>query len=534
MKKEPLLQVSKRRNKAGWQERLLIRFIALLLALIVCGAVIVALVKMNPVDVYKAIWDGAMGSERRLWQTIRDTMVLLCISIGLAPAFKMKFWNIGAEGQILIGGACSAAVMIYAGDKMPTGLLLIVMFVASALGGMIWGMIPAVFKAHWNTNETLFTLMLNYVAMQVITYCIVFWENPKGSNTVGIINQATKAGWLPELFGQKYGWNVVIVLVLTVGMFIYLKYCKQGYEIAVVGESENTARYAGIQVKKVIVRTMAISGAICGIAGFVIVSGASHTISTATAGGRGFTAIIVAWLSKFNTFIMVAVSFGIVFMNQGAVQIATQYGLNENASDVLLGIILFFLAIYFAGKNSDKKKLTTRQLVFCAVAIALAFITSYLKIFKLPWGGSVTLCSMLFIVLIANWYGVGTGIMAGFAYGILQFIQEPYILSFFQVCCDYILAFAALGLAGLFAKQSHGLLKGYIIAVIARGAFHSLGGYLYWMSYMPDNFPKSLTAVYPILYNYSYLLAEGIITVIIISVPAVSKALTQVKRAALQ
>ena len=166
MKKEPLLQVSKRRNKAGWQERLLIRFIALLLALIVCGAVIVALVKMNPVDVYKAIWDGAMGSERRLWQTIRDTMVLLCISIGLAPAFKMKFWNIGAEGQILIGGACSAAVMIYAGDKMPTGLLLIVMFVASALGGMIWGMIPAVFKAHWNTNETLFTLKIRKVPTQ--------------------------------------------------------------------------------------------------------------------------------------------------------------------------------------------------------------------------------------------------------------------------------------------------------------------------------------------------------------------------------
>ena len=179
MKKEPFLQVSKRRNKARWQERLLIRFIALILALIVCGAVIVALVKMNPVDVYKAIWDGAMGSDRRLWQTIRDTMVLLCISIGLAPAFKMKFWNIGAEGQILIGGACSAAVMIYAGDKMSPILLLIVMFIASAIGGMIWGMIPAVFKAYWNTNETLFTLMLNYVAMQVVTYCIVFWENPK-------------------------------------------------------------------------------------------------------------------------------------------------------------------------------------------------------------------------------------------------------------------------------------------------------------------------------------------------------------------
>ena len=179
---------------------------------------------------------------------------------------------------------------------------------------------------------------------------------------------------------------------------------------------------------------------------------------------------------------------------------------------IIAGIVMFFLAIYLAGKNSDRKKLTARQLVFCAMAVALAFVTSYLKIFSLPWGGSVTLCSMIFIVLIANWYGVGTGIMAGLAYGILQFIQEPYVLSFFQVCCDYILAFAALSVAGFFAKQSHGLLKGYIVAVIARGAFHSLGGYLYWMSYMPENFPHSLTAVYPIAYNYSYLLAEGIIT----------------------
>ena len=200
---------------------------------------------------------------------------------------------------------------------------------------------------------------------------------------------------------------------------------------------------------------------------------------------------------------------------------------------IIAGIVLFLAAIYFAGKHSAKQKLTTRQLVFCAVAMALAFVTSYLKIFTLPWGGSVTLCSMLFIVLVANWYGVGTGITVGLAYGILQFIQEPYVLSFFQVCCDYILAFAALGVAGFFAKQSNGLLKGYIAAVIARGAFHALGGYLYWMSYMPENFPKSLTAVYPIVYNYSYLVAEGVITVIVISIPAVAKALTRVKKAAL-
>ena len=343
MKKEPFLQVSKRRNKAGWQERLLIRFIALILALIVCGAVIVALVKMNPVDVYKAIWDGAMGSERRLWQTIRDTMVLLCISIGLAPAFKMKFWNIGAEGQILIGGACSAAVMIYAGDKMPTGLLLIVMFVASALGGMIWGMIPAVFKANWNTNETLFTLMLNYVAMQVVTYCIVFWENPKGSNTVGIINQATKGGWLPELFGQKYGWNVVIVLILTVGMFIYLKYCKQGYEIAVVGESENTARYIGINVRKVILRTMILTGALCGLVGFLLVGGPNHSIEANSVGGNGFTAIMVAWLAKFNPVFMLFASFLICFLRTGSGQVTSDFSIDSSYGDILIGIVLFFI-----------------------------------------------------------------------------------------------------------------------------------------------------------------------------------------------
>ena len=201
---------------------------------------------------------------------------------------------------------------------------------------------------------------------------------------------------------------------------------------------------------------------------------------------------------------------------------------------VAAGIILFVVALIFAGRISEKKKMGTRQLVFCAMAMALAFITSYLKLFNMPWGGSVTLCSILFIVMVANWYGPKTGVLVGLAYGILQFIQEPYVLSFFQVCCDYILAFAALGVAGFFAKSKHGLLKGYIAAVIARGAFHALGGYLYWMDYMPDNFPKELTSVYPIVYNYSYLLVEGIITVIIISIPAVSKALNRVKQTALQ
>lgn len=199
---------------------------------------------------------------------------------------------------------------------------------------------------------------------------------------------------------------------------------------------------------------------------------------------------------------------------------------------VATGLLLFLLAIFFAGKNSEKSRMSTKQLIFCAVSMALAFITSYIKIFEMPWGGSVTLCSMLFIVMAANWYGVKTGVLVGLAYGILQFIQEPYVLSLFQVCCDYIFAFAALGVAGFFTQSPRGLLKGYIAAVLARGAFHALGGYLYWMSYMPDNFPQSLKSVYPIVYNYSFLLAEAAITAAVISVPAVASALSQVKRTA--
>ena len=133
---------------------------------------------------------------------------------------------------------------------MSNGVLLVVMFLAGLAAGLVWGLIPAVFKAFLNTNETLFTLMMNYVAMQIVTFCIVFWENPEGSNTVGIINAPTQAGWLPALGEWTYGWNVIIIMAITLLMYFYLKYSKQGYEIAVVGESENTALYAGISVKK--------------------------------------------------------------------------------------------------------------------------------------------------------------------------------------------------------------------------------------------------------------------------------------------
>ena len=339
---EPLIRLAKRDGIAAWKS-VTIRIAAVLIALVLSGLFIYAVTGMNPLKVYVAMFDGALGSKRKLGFTVRDTMMMLCIGIGLAPAFKMKFWNIGAEGQILVGGCATAGLMIAIGKtaSMSTPVLLLVMAAASIVAGAVWGVIPALFKSRWGTNETLFTLMMNYVAIQITSYCVALWENPFGSNTVGVINQKTKLGWFPKLLNWDFTLNVIIVMALAIGMYLYLKYSKQGYEIAVLGESERTARYAGIKPSKVFIRTMAISGAICGLAGFIAVSGASHTISTSTAGGRGFTAIIVAWLAKFNPFVMLLISFLLVFLEKGAIQIATDFQLNDFASQVITGIILF-------------------------------------------------------------------------------------------------------------------------------------------------------------------------------------------------
>ena len=340
--KEPRIQITKQ-SETSWQKAVGIRALAIILALILCAFVIVFLTKYNPLEVYEAMFKGAFGTTRKVWNTFQKLAMLLCVSLAVTPAFKMKFWNIGAEGQTLVGGLAAAACMIYLGDTLSPFILFPLMAVVCILAGMIWGLIPAIFKANFNTNETLFTLMMNYVAMQIVSFCIVFWENPKDSNTVGVINRDTMGGWFPYLFEQKYLLNILIVALITIGMYIYLMYTKQGYEISVVGESENTARYIGINVKKVIMRTMAISGAICGIAGMLLVSGTDHTINTNTVGGMGFTAIMVSWLAKFNPIVMILTSFLIVFLEQGAGEIATTFQLNESVADILTGIILFFI-----------------------------------------------------------------------------------------------------------------------------------------------------------------------------------------------
>ncbi len=319
-----------------------VRAIAIIAALLLCAILTTVLTGDNPLAVYGSIFNGAFGSERKTWITLQDISVLLIIALALTPAFKMQFWNIGGEGQVLVGGLAAAACMICAGDKLPHGLIIFYMIVGAVSAGAIWGIIPAIFKAKWNTNETLATLMMNYIATQLVAYFIIVWEVPKGSGKIGIINQDTSIGWLPEIY-NKYLLTIIVAVVVTAFVFIYQKYTKHGYEIAVVGESKNTARYVGIRVGKTIVRTMALSGGTCGLAGLLLVGGINHTITTTVVDGRGFTAVMVSWLAKFNPIAMVATSFLIVFMDRGASEISTTFGLNESFADILTGIILFFI-----------------------------------------------------------------------------------------------------------------------------------------------------------------------------------------------
>ena len=328
-----------KRDDIAWWKAWLIRIVSVLLALVVCGILTVALTDLNPLSVYGTMIQGAVGTKRLVWNLIQNTAILLCVSLDVTPAFKMKFWNIGAEGQILIGGLATATCMIFLGPSMPRPLLIIVMFIVSILAGAIWGLVPAVFKAKFNSNETLFTLMMNYIAIQIVAYFTLEWSVPKGSGTP----RTLEFGQLPAIFGQKYLFNIILVVVITVLMYVYLKYSKQGYEIAVVGESEKTAKYIGINVKKVILRTMAISGALCGIAGFLLVAGTDHSLKSDTSGGRGFTAIMVSWLAKFNPVFMVLTSLLIVFLEKGASKISEVYRLNSSFSDIITGIIIFFI-----------------------------------------------------------------------------------------------------------------------------------------------------------------------------------------------
>ena len=336
-----MIQISKR-GAVSRKRNIAIRLAAIALAIIVCAIITMATTGTDPLAVFSAFINGSFGSERKLWIFLQDTAILLIISLAVTPAFKMHCWNLGAEGQVLAGAMAAAACMVLLGDTVSNGALIACMVIASVVTGAVWAGIPALFKAKFNTNETLFTLMMNYVATQIVAYFCVKWENPVGSCTIGVINAQNEAGWLPQL-GNKYLLVILVAVIMTVLIYFYLNYTKHGYEIAVVGESERTARYIGIKVPRVIVRTMLFSGAICGVAGLLLVGGIHHTVSTSLVGGQGFTAVMVSWLAAFNPIVMILTSALLIFMGSGANQLATSCGLNQSFGDILTGVLIFFI-----------------------------------------------------------------------------------------------------------------------------------------------------------------------------------------------
>ena len=337
---EPLFRIVKR-GESSWKLKVMVRLLAVLMALVADALFIFFITGLNPLSVYTTMFRGSFSTAMRFSWALRDWASLLLIGIALAPAFKMRFWNIGAEGQVLMGALATAAMMVYYGGKIPSFALYSGMLVASILAGAIWGLIPALFKAKFGTNETLFTLMMNYVAIQIVACCVNIWRGQ--ASGLGKLNMKSKAGWFPQLFGQRYNINLIVVVLLVVLMYCYLRYSKQGYEIAVVGESENTARYACINVGRVIIRTMVLSGAVCGLMGLLLTAGTDHTLTTTIVGGRGFTAVMVSWLAKFNPIVMVFTSLLLVVLSRGASEISSVFSLNHSFADILTGIILFFI-----------------------------------------------------------------------------------------------------------------------------------------------------------------------------------------------
>lgn len=331
----PLIRLAKRDMMPNWQVWT-IRASSFVVAIAI-GALIFLLMGNNPFSAYGTIISGSLGKPTAIRQTVKLAIPLLGTALAIAPCFKMRFWNIGAEGQITAGAVAASFFAINYADTLPAPVLLPVMGIAGALCGGLWALIPAFFKAKWNTNETLFTLMMNYIIIGVVRWLQGGpWEGRPGSQ---IIPMFDKAAVLPKVLGVHCGW--IIVLILTVVMYIYMKQTKQGYEIAVIGESENTARYAGMNVGRIIMRTMFISGAISGIVGFIVASGANGTLYDGVAAGVGFTAITVAWLAQLNPFAMIGISGLLAVLEKGADTLQTRMAVPASISDIITGIFLF-------------------------------------------------------------------------------------------------------------------------------------------------------------------------------------------------
>lgn len=333
---EPLFHITKR-GDISTKRAILIRAIAILSSFIIMSLLMFLLTEENPITLITSMFDGAFGTSLRTWVLFSDTAILLGIALALTPAFKMKFWNCGGEGQVMVGSLVAAMMMFFVGTSLPLPLLIATTVVVSMLAGALWGLIPAFFKAKWKANETLFTLMMNYIAIQFVTYFLKLFGNAQG-NLDPMLEFS-----IPKIFDGPYFLNIVLILAICAIMYVYLRFSKQGYEISVVGESERTAQYVGINVSKVIIRTMIISGALCGLIGFLLVANGSCSVTTTIAGGRGFTAILVSWLGKFNPLYMIMTSFLVVFLQRGTSFTGEIYRLDTSMADIFIGAVLLFI-----------------------------------------------------------------------------------------------------------------------------------------------------------------------------------------------
>ena len=356
--REPLFHVTKR-TEISVKRQILARVIAFFTGLLIC-CIICAICykeKGNPWIVIRSLFEGSFGTERKRWLLLQNTALLLGVGCALIPAFKMKFWNLGGNGQVLIGALVTIACMRNYGGRMPDAVVWLIMLVSAVLCGALWAAIPAVFKAFFKTNESLFTLMMNYIASGLVVYFIKEWSGPFASGSLATV----KVAHLPRIGGNDFLLIIIVAALMCAAMFVYMKYTKHGFEASVVGESENTARYIGINVKKTIIRTLALSGALCGLIGFLIAGAMDHTVSSETAQNLGFTAIIAVWIAKMNPLCAIASSFGIIFMTQGMAELQTVVQVSDSSvANMIVGIMYFCIIgceffVYYA-LNIRKKK----------------------------------------------------------------------------------------------------------------------------------------------------------------------------------
>lgn len=339
--KEPLFHISKRsKSSLKPYQVILIKASSLLLGLILSSIICSIISGFSPFEYFYYLFDGTFGTDRRIWKLFKEMFLLLGVGLALIPAFKMKFWNLGGNGQILMGCLASVMCMFLLGDKKgwSDGAVIPLMIVSSVLAGAIWAVIPAIFKAFFKTNESLFTLMTNYIALELVAFFI------RQNSTQGSSMPKINSGYFSVIGGNDYLLSIIVISILTVIMFFYFKFSKHGYEISVVGESENTARYVGINVKKVTIRTIILSGAICGLIGLLLAGSLDHSITTNSANNMGFTAIMAAWLAKLDPLLLLVSTFFISFINNGMANVQENFDMyNSSISKVVLGLIYFLL-----------------------------------------------------------------------------------------------------------------------------------------------------------------------------------------------